>query len=73
MPTSMSAVQLRLLIVRTRQRYAEIDHADWDTAPFRYRTHEQHKWVQAAREIASADWVEYPPCRGTAAAWRLIA
>jgi hypothetical protein len=29
MPTSMSAVQLRLLIVRTRQRYAEIDHADW--------------------------------------------
>jgi hypothetical protein len=59
MATSMSSAQLRLLIVRTRQRYAEIDHADWDAARARYRTHEQHKWVQAARETVPADWVEY--------------
>jgi hypothetical protein len=56
--STMSAAQLKLLMVRTRQRYREIDHADWDAAQSRHRTHEQHKWVQAAKETAPADWVE---------------
>jgi hypothetical protein len=55
--STMSSAQLKLLIVRTRQRYREIDHADWDGR--HYRTHEQHKWEQAARETVPADWVEF--------------
>jgi hypothetical protein len=54
---SMSAAQLKLLIVRTRQRYREIDHADWDGR--RYRTNDTAKWEQAAQETAPAEWAEY--------------
>jgi broad specificity phosphatase PhoE len=56
--TAMSAAQLKLLIVRTRARYREIDHADWDGQ--RYRTpSDTAKWEQAARETAPAEWTEY--------------
>jgi hypothetical protein len=56
----MSPVTLKEMIVRTRQRFAEIDHADWDGHRHRYRTpHTTTKWEQAAREIAPAEWVEY--------------
>jgi hypothetical protein len=59
MATSMSSAQLRLLIVRTRQRYAEIDRADWDGVHFCYRLTDTEKWTRAARETVPADWVEY--------------
>jgi hypothetical protein len=59
MATTMSAAQLRLLIVRTRARYREIDHADWDAKNSRYRTpSDTAKWEQAARKTVPADWVE---------------
>jgi hypothetical protein len=54
--TAMSAAQLKLLIVRTRARYREIDHADWDGR--HYRTPDQQKWEQAAGEIAPREWCE---------------
>ena len=53
---TMSPHTLKELIVRTRKRYAEIDHADWNG--FYYRTSPTEKWEQAAREIAPAEWVE---------------
>jgi hypothetical protein len=54
--TKLSVATLKELMVRTRARYREIDHADWDG--LRYRTGDQTKWEQAASEIAPADWVE---------------
>jgi hypothetical protein len=54
----MSDLTLRQIIVKTRKRFAEIDHADWDGN--RYRTpNSTAKWEQAARECAPADWAEY--------------
>jgi hypothetical protein len=53
---ALTRQQVRDLITRTQQRFREIDHADWDGN--RYRTHEQHKWAQAARETAPTGWVE---------------
>jgi hypothetical protein len=53
---AMSPHTLKELIVRTRARYREIDHADW--TGHSYRTPDQKKWEQAAREIAPAEWVE---------------
>jgi broad specificity phosphatase PhoE len=56
--TTMSAATLKDLIVRTRERFREIDHADWDGD--RYRTpSDTAKWEQAARETAPAEWAEY--------------
>jgi hypothetical protein len=54
---AMSPATLRELIVRTRQRYAEIDRADWDGVRNR-RTHTV-KWQQAAKEIAPHEWCEF--------------
>jgi hypothetical protein len=61
--TQMSAEALRLLIVRTRARYREIDHADWDGR--HYRTPDQTKWEQAATDVLRttpgmhpAEWME---------------
>jgi broad specificity phosphatase PhoE len=56
---------LKELIVRTRARFREIDHADWDGR--HYRTPDTQKWEQAAREIAPAEWVE--PVRILAQGW----
>ncbi len=53
----MTPAILRGLIVQTRLRYREIDHADWDGN--RYRTYDTAKWGQAARETAPAGWQEY--------------
>jgi hypothetical protein len=44
---------LKGLIVQTRLRYREIDHADWEGN--RYRTYDTAKWEQAAGETAPAD------------------
>ncbi len=55
--SSMSHVALKELIVRTRQRYREIDHADWDGN--RYRTADTAKWQRAAKETTPFEWVEF--------------
>jgi hypothetical protein len=55
--TTLSAVALRALIIRTRARYRAIDHADWDG--HRYRTPDTAKWEQAARETVRGEWTEY--------------
>jgi hypothetical protein len=55
---AMSHLTLREMIVRTRKRYTEIDHADWDGN--RYRTpNTTAKWEQAAKEIAPHEWCEF--------------
>jgi hypothetical protein len=54
---TMTARQLREIIVRTRTRFREIDHADWDGN--RYRTDNTSKWEKAAHETAPAEWREY--------------
>jgi hypothetical protein len=54
---AMSHVTLREMIVRTRERFREIDHADWDGN--RYRTSNTVKWEQAAKEIAPHEWCEF--------------
>jgi len=57
---TMSPRTLTETIVRTRARYMEIDHADWDAARSRYRTpSDTAKWEQATRECAPAEWVEF--------------
>jgi hypothetical protein len=57
---ALTAEQLKDLIVRTRKRYREIDHADWDEAHARYRRRNPTvKWEQAAHETVPAEWVEY--------------
>jgi hypothetical protein len=53
---AISHVTLKQLIVRTRARYREIDHADWDGN--RYHTGDTAKWEQAAKEIAPHEWRE---------------
>jgi hypothetical protein len=53
----MSPHTLKEMIVRTRQRYTEIDHADWDGN--RYRTSNTAKWERAAKEIAPHEWCEF--------------
>jgi hypothetical protein len=55
--TMMSAEHLKKLIVRTRVRFREIDHADWDG--FRYGSSTTAKWEQAAKETAPPEWCEY--------------
>jgi hypothetical protein len=55
---TMSPHTLKELIVRTRKRYAEIDHKDWDAEARRYRTPDTPKWEQAARETVPAEWAE---------------
>ncbi len=62
---AMSPQSLREIIVKTRTRYREIDHEDWDGN--RYRRANQGKWEQAAREMAPAEWVE--PIRILAQGW----
>jgi hypothetical protein len=52
----LSRDQVKDLIIRTQERYREIDHADWDGN--RYRTHDTAKWEQAAHETAPAEWRE---------------
>jgi hypothetical protein len=54
---AMSHITLMEMIVRTRARFREIDHADWDGN--RYRTSNTAKWEQAAKEIAPPEWREY--------------
>jgi hypothetical protein len=61
---TMSAHPLQELIVRTRQRYQVIDHADWDGV--RYRTPDTQKWEQAAIDVLRttpgvhpAEWAEF--------------
>jgi hypothetical protein len=54
---AMSPVTLKEMIVRTRARFREIDHADWD-GNF-YRTSNTAKWEQAATEIAPHEWREF--------------
>jgi hypothetical protein len=49
---------LKELIVRTRASYRRIDHADWDPEHSVYRTLDQQKWEQAARENVPAEWTE---------------
>jgi hypothetical protein len=63
---ALTADQLKEIIVRTRKRYREIDHADYDTKARRYRTLDQHKWEQAAIDVLRtapgvhpAGWVEH--------------
>jgi hypothetical protein len=53
---ALTTQQVKDLIVRTQERYREIDHADWDGN--RYRTHDTAKWAQAARETAPRGWAE---------------
>jgi hypothetical protein len=53
---ALTTQQVKDLIIRTQERYREIDHADWDGN--RYRTHDTAKWQQAARESAPHGWVE---------------
>jgi hypothetical protein len=52
----MSPHTLRELIVLTRKRFRNIDRADWDG--HRYRTPDQQKWEQAAKETTPSEWVE---------------
>jgi hypothetical protein len=54
---ALSPHTLTELIVRTRERYREIDHADWDGN--RYWTNDTAKWEQAAKEIAPFEWCEF--------------
>jgi hypothetical protein len=61
---AMSAHTLQELIVRTRARYREIDHADWDGR--RCRTPDTQKWEQAAVDVLRtvpgvhpAEWAEF--------------
>ena len=54
---AMSPVTLKEMIVRTRARFREIDHADWDKT--RYGRSSTVKWHQAAHEIAPPEWREY--------------
>jgi broad specificity phosphatase PhoE len=54
----MSPQTLRELIVRTRERYAEIDHADWDGRHYRTPS-DTAKWEQAARETSPHEWCEF--------------
>ncbi len=57
---ALSATQVRDLIVRTRARYRDIDHADWDAARSRYRTpSDTRKWEQAAADVVPPEWVEF--------------
>jgi hypothetical protein len=57
---ALSPSELRKLIVRTRARFDEIEHADWDASARRYRTpNTTAKWEKAAREIAPWGWAEY--------------
>jgi hypothetical protein len=57
---ALSATQVRDLIVRTRARYRDIDHADWDAERSRYRTpSDTQKWEQAAADVAPAEWREF--------------
>jgi hypothetical protein len=53
----MSHITLKELIARTRQRFHEIDHADWDGN--RYRTDNTAKWEQAAKELVPHEWREF--------------
>jgi hypothetical protein len=53
----MSHVVLKQLIVRTRERFREIDRADWDG--HRYRTDSTAKWERAARETTPPEWSEF--------------
>jgi hypothetical protein len=53
----MSPHTLKELIVRTREVYRAIDHADWDGRC--YRTPDQQKWEQAAKETTPPEWVEF--------------
>jgi hypothetical protein len=55
--TRLSAQQMKDVVVRTRARFREIDHIDWDGR--RYRTADTAKWEQAARETAPAEWAEF--------------
>jgi hypothetical protein len=54
---ALTTEQVKDLIVRTRKRYAEIDHADWDGN--RYQTSNTAKWEQAAKEVAPREWCEF--------------
>jgi len=54
---AMSHVTLKELIVRTRERFREIDRADWDG--HRCRTSNSVKWERAAKEIVPPEWCEY--------------
>jgi broad specificity phosphatase PhoE len=54
---TLTTEQVKDLIVRTRARFREIDHADWNGRS--YRTADTAKWEQAARECAPPEWVEY--------------
>ncbi len=56
---AMSPRTLTELIVATRTRYREIDHADWDADRRRYRTPDTAKWEQATRETTPPEWVEF--------------
>jgi hypothetical protein len=54
---ALTADQLKEIIVRTRERYRDIDHADWNG--HRYRTpNATAKWEQAAKVVAPPDWQE---------------
>jgi hypothetical protein len=57
--SSMSHVVLKQLIIRTRERYRAIDHADWDAENRRYRTPDQTKWQRAAAASSPPEWVEF--------------
>jgi hypothetical protein len=55
---ALTAGQVKDLIVRTQERYMQIQHENWDDAARRYRMHEMAMWDQAARETAPRGWAE---------------
>jgi hypothetical protein len=55
---ALSADQMKLLIVETRQRFVELDHEDWNEKTGRYGHTTLEKWAQAARLTAPVEWWE---------------
>lgn len=54
----LSAARVKDLIVRTQERYMQIQHDQWDAKRFRYGMTDTAMWQQAAQEIAPSGWAE---------------
>lgn len=50
--------EVKALIVRTRERYEQIEHEQWDPERSRYRMIGTAMWEKAAKDIAPPEWVE---------------
>ncbi len=54
----LSPQQAKDLIVRTQERYQQIQHEQWDAERVRYLMPDTAMWQQAAQETAPSGWVE---------------